>query len=136
MRAVNTQTGGERSNTIHEHTALVQRRETQTEAEFRIMLETAPFAVSVADSAGLRYVNPAFTALFGFTVQEAADRFPVWRPARRKDHAPGAFSQAAAPTEASPCPCKVECKDGSHKTVLALAGAARDNEIIVLYLDA
>ncbi|MCA1988291.1 MAG: PAS domain S-box protein, partial [Desulfarculus sp.] len=116
----------------------------ESEERFRVLSEESPLGVSLisADGKSYEYVNPAFTAIFGYTLEEVRKsgqwaRLVFPDPALRRqvladwlqDKAGVRAKQSRVRTY------EVVCKDGSRKTILfrpVLTSSGRD---FVLYED-
>ena len=102
----------------------------ETEKRFRNMIETLPLAIYLFASEGdqvCEYMNPAFTNLFGYTIDEvptAAHWFPKTYPdADYREQLVAEWAekvQRAGETKSriEPMETVVTCKDGSTKNIL------------------
>ncbi|MCA1905326.1 MAG: PAS domain S-box protein [Desulfarculus sp.] len=121
-----------------------QRALAESEERFRVLSEESPLGVSLisADGKTYEYVNPAFTAIFGYTLEEVRQsgrwaRLVFPDPAlRRQVLADWAQDKAGIRAGQSRVRTyEVVCKDGSRKTILfrpVLTSSGRD---FVLYED-
>jgi PAS domain S-box-containing protein len=114
-----------------------------SEEKFRTLVEKSPFGISLIGSNGrYRYINPQFTAIFGYTIADIpsgtewfAKAFPdpdyrkraidTWVDDQRRDQA----------GVVRPRTFKVTCKDGSRKEIYFLPVTMENQDQFVIYED-
>lgn len=111
--------------------------------KLRLLVEKSPFAVSIIDQDGrYTYINPKFTELFGYTLQDVPNgrawfekAFPD--PAYRKEVV-SAWCQDLSKYstgEIRPRTYPVTCKDGSQKLILFRSVVSETGDHFVTYED-
>ncbi len=120
----------------------------ESEERFRTLAEAAPFGIGVSDKAERTlYVNPKFTEIFGYTIEDVSDLRTWFGKAYpnedRRRRAEGSWrgerayikveDQIAA--EASPRVFKVRCKDGADKIISFRGVLLADGRNIVTFQD-
>ena len=104
---------------------LTERQLRESEEKFRLLTERTPLGLAIANQSGtFDYFNPAFEAMFGYSLAEAPtlDR---WLEHVAGDPAPAEAIQEAFwsgfecmdPCESIEPYCEVRCKDGSSKKI-------------------
>jgi len=120
-----------------------ERRIRESEETFRTMVTINPLPLSLIDENG-RYlhVNPAFTKLFGYTLEDIPDRkawFTLAFPdeeARKEAITSWKSDAAEHPVgEVRPRTFRVRCKDGSDKDILFLPASTPAGLQVVVYED-
>lgn len=120
----------------------------QSEEQFRTLAEVAPFGiVLISADETAEYVNPKFTEIFGYTLEDVPNAEEWFRRAYRNEHS---AAQAARiwreetaeikekygiGKEAKPRIFAVRCKDGQVKMVSFRAVLLVDGRIIATFLD-
>jgi two-component system cell cycle sensor histidine kinase/response regulator CckA len=115
----------------------------ESEERFRVLSEQSPLGMALIDHQGrYGYVNPAFVAIFGYTLEEVptgADWFraafpdpDVRREAIRKWKEDRARSGVG---EARPRTFDVTCKDGARKSILFRSVSLSRGRQFVIYED-
>jgi PAS domain S-box-containing protein len=120
-----------------------ERRLRESEETFRTMVDISPLPLSLIGAGGkYLHVNPAFTRLFGYTLEDIPDgetwftkAFPdeeqrevairLWK-ADAADHPVG---------EVRPRTFRVRCRDGSSRDILFLPAATPAGLQVVVYQD-
>ncbi len=116
----------------------------QTEARFRKLAEWAPFGLAIirADET-FEYVNPQFTKIFGYTLEEIPDKttwyekaYPdpalrekvirAWKEDNEKPENPGKIRERRYP---------VTCKDGKEKIILFRKVVLDHGKNLLIYED-
>lgn len=118
----------------------------ESEQRFRTLAEVAPFGiVEIAADESAEYINPKFTDIFGYALDDVPDTSTWFRTAypdetRRayaaaiwRDETPEIRSKQR--TESIPRVFAVRCKGGEDKTVSFRAVGLPDGRIIATFLD-
>jgi two-component system, cell cycle sensor histidine kinase and response regulator CckA len=129
----------------HDITArrLAEQEVERERARFRALIESAPFGMRLATSAGaITYLNPAWVALFGYGIQDAPS-LDAWRVLAYPD--PGERAEVARRWESDrPVRERGEvvtravrptAKDGGRKVVLMTSAALEGGEVLTTCVD-
>lgn len=120
----------------------------ESEERFRTLAEVAPFGIVVmGPDDRTQYVNPTFSELFGYTIEDVPDApawfdqaYPteksrikaeaIWREEKEELRRRYGFGAGASPRI-----FKIRCKDGSPRIVSFRAVALADGRTIATFLD-
>jgi PAS domain S-box-containing protein len=120
-----------------------ERKIHESEETFRTMVRINPLPLSLIDGTGkYLYLNPAFTLLFGYTLEDIPDGktwFARAFPDEKTREAAIRFWKADAADhpegEVRPRTFRVRCKDGSFKEILFLPASTPGGLQVVVYQD-
>lgn len=118
----------------------------ESEERFRTLAEVAPFGmVVIAADESAEYINPKFTEIFGYTLNDVPDTDTWFRIAYpdepRREYAAATWHgeteeiRSKQRTESIPREFTVCCKGGEDKTVSFRAVGLPDGRIIATFLD-
>ncbi len=98
----------------------------ESETRFRTFAEKAPTGITIMrPDLTFEYINPTFTEIFGYTIDDAPDKNVWFRKAYPEEALrtrvmsiwDDECGEGAAPGEIKPRTFKVRCKDGRDKTI-------------------
>jgi PAS domain S-box-containing protein len=115
----------------------------ESEEIFRTMVSINPLPLSLIDATGnYRYVNPAFTRLFGYTPEDIPDgkawfarAFPDEKQRETAIRLWKSDAEEHAAGEVRPRTFQVRCGDGSFRDILFLPAATPTGLQVVVYQD-
>jgi PAS domain S-box-containing protein len=122
-----------------------EKRLRDSEKRFRLLAEALPIGLSVmGKNTRFQYVNPKFTEIFGYTIDDLPDMKTWFRKAHpEKSYRKTVqgiwnkelFGKGPTSGEMGPCVFNVRCKNGEDKVIQFRAVVAEDRDYILTYED-